>query len=123
MCDRCGAAWHLKCAELPELPKRYWYCQQCTREIETKGERDITYDSELLDYLQHGLHPQDTKRLAAVQRAAQFLRYSAAGGLEICRQGSWLKVPSVTERKEIVEERHVLMKHAGAHAIVESLKN
>ena len=123
MCDRCGTAWHLKCAQLPEIPQGYWYCQQCKKEIKTKAEHDVTYDSELLDYLQHGLHPQDTKCLAAVQRAVQFLRYSSAGSLEICRQGSWLKVPSITERRKIKEEWHVLMKHAGAYAIVESLKN
>ena len=118
LCDRCGDAWRLGCAGLASVPRRYWFCPSCRRAISERNERDVAYNDELLDYLELGQLPDDASAQKRVQHAASFYRYSTGKGLEICRNGDWLHVPSPMERWELIEERHVLLRYAGAHAVV-----
>lgn len=41
------------------MPAGYWYCTQCQKDIAEHNLRDVTYDSELVDYLRVGRLPQD----------------------------------------------------------------
>ena len=118
LCDRYGDPWHLGCAGLASVPRRYWFCPSCWRAISERNERDIAYDDELLDYLELGQLPDDASAQKRVQYAASFYRYSTGRGLEIRCNGDWLRVPSPMEWRELIEERHVLLHHAGTHAVV-----
>jgi hypothetical protein len=37
ICDRCNAAYHLKCVRLKAVPPTYWYCQACSAHIKARG--------------------------------------------------------------------------------------
>ncbi len=37
ICDRCNAAYHLKCAGLKVVPPTYWYCHACSAHIKARG--------------------------------------------------------------------------------------
>ena len=76
------------------------------------------YDDELLEYLELGQLPDDASKQKRVQHAASFYRYLTGRGLEICHNGDWLHVPSPMEWRELIEEWHVLLHHASAHAML-----
>ena len=42
--------------------------------------------------------------------------------LYILKDDKWLQIPSIAQRKELVEERHVLLAHAGSIRTADSLK-
>lgn len=69
----------------------------------------------MLEYLEFGIVRDEAER-DRLERAGQFLRYRDRE-LRIFRDGKWLLVPSPNQRVELAQERHVLLRHAGAHAI------
>ena len=99
---------------------QYWYCPTCVLHIKEQNIRDLTLDEELLDYLEKGTPPSE-EEYERIIRASTFLKFED-GILWICRDGKWLMVPTIAQRRELVEERHYLLRHAGAHAIVQSLR-
>jgi Integrase zinc binding domain len=57
-----------------------------------------------------------------VEGAARFLRWGP-DTLQIKRGDDWVDIPPVAVRSEIVEERHILLRHAGVSKLMASLRN
>ena len=83
--------------------------------------RDLTYDLVLIDYLADGVEPAAEKDRGRCREAARFLKWEN-GALWILRQQEWLMIPAVAARKEVIQERHILLRHAGVNKLVSSLK-
>lgn len=66
--------------------------------------------------------PEDSEAAARVQKASSFLKW-LDDSLFMMRRGNWVLVPPVAVRREAVEERHVLLKHAGINKLVSSLRS
>ena len=65
--------------------------------------------------------PVDAAAAARVQKAGSFLKWQD-DSLCLLKQDVWLLVPPVAVRREVIEERHVLLRHAGVNKLLASLR-
>ena len=75
ICDRCARTWHFACISMTAVPNSYWYCVDCKKQIQEQNLRDLTYDEELLAYLQKNVIPEDSAAATRVQNAGRFLKW------------------------------------------------
>jgi len=69
----------------------------------------------------HGKLPEAEDDCQRVLKASEWLKWEN-DALYILKKGSWLMVPAVATRIETIEERHVLLRHAGINKLLASLK-
>lgn len=103
------------------VPDGYWYCPACKATIAEQNLRDVTFDGVLVEYLRVGTLPAEDSDRDRVVAAAKFLRWGP-DTLQIKTKYDWVDVPPVAVRLEIVEERHILLRHAGVSKLMPSLK-
>ena len=74
VCDRCNAAFHLRCTRLQAVPATYWYCKRCTSHIHGRGIQCPTEDLALQHFLLTGTAPSHLRADFAAR--AQNLSFS-----------------------------------------------
>jgi len=87
ICDRCNAAYHLKCVHLKSVPRTYWYCQACSAHIKARGIRCPTEDLLLQQFLQGQKAPPELHD--AFTKQAERLSF-AGGQLLTWQHDRWL---------------------------------
>ena len=75
----------------------------------------------MLEYLAHDTTPPDEHK-ERVTAAKAYLKWQN-GELLIKKGDNWLRIPSIAQRSELIEERHVLLAHAGSIRTADSLKD
>lgn len=99
----------------------FWYCKGCKEHIQEHNLRDLTFDEVLIDFLAKGTVPDSESEERRCREAAKFLKWDE-DALYINKHDEWLQVPAVAVRQELIEERHVLLRHAGVNKLMGSLK-
>ena len=125
VCDRCEACAHKECSRVP-IHDGPWYCQSCRTHIITNGPEDVVEDLQLIDWLFLGKKPKDEIALHRVEQLGQVFR---ARGRELqanvrtpYNTFTWVDVPPVPLRHQLVRDFHVSLGHVGRDKLLEALR-
>lgn len=113
VCDRCNAAYHLRCTPRTQPPPTYWYCAACTQHIRSRGYQCPSEDIPLQHYLLTGRAPPHL--LDDFRRASTSLTFTDQ--LYSWRDSTWKPFPPKGLQLLLMEEYHVTHSHVGGEKL------
>jgi len=113
ICDRCNAAFHLRCTSLRQVPATYWFCATCQAHIRARGISCPTEDLALQHFLLSGHAPPAL--LPAFRSRATDLSFTDR--LYCWKAGKWLPYPPKGLQLLLMEEVHTHHQHVGGEKL------